>query len=181
MKDLGDGKEKEAKQQLLKDAITAGAIDVNIMAKVDKNNLSTSDEILPAEYSDALAALRGFANSNLESSIVFSAGYNPRLYNYIENFKDFYPDENNHLQKKIILKVSDYRSALIQGKLLAKKGLIAAEFGNKVIFAGGLKRAEFNNKDWYNSLSLCLSYHFGADISFKKIRFKKQGINCPKF
>ncbi len=128
MKDLGDGKEKEAKQQLLKDAITAGAIDVNIMAKVDKNNLSTSGEILPAEYSDALAALRGFANSNLESSIVFSAGYNPRLYNYIENFKDFYPDENNHLLKKIILKVSDYRSALIQGKLLAKKGLWVSEF-----------------------------------------------------
>lgn len=66
-------------------------------------------------------------------------------------------------------------------ELLAKKGLIAAELGNKVRFAGGLKRAEFNNKDWYNSLSLCLSYHFGADISFKKIRFKKQGINCPKF
>lgn len=128
MKSLSVGKEKEAIQQLLKHSIKAGAIDVNIMAKVDKNNLSSSGEILPAEYSDALAALRGFANSNLKSSIVFSAGYNPRLYNYIENFKDFYPDENNHLQKKIILKVSDYRSALIQGKLLAKKGLWVSEF-----------------------------------------------------
>ena len=97
MKYLGDGKEKEAKQQLLKDAITAGAIDVNIMAKVDKNNLSSSGETLPAEYSDALAALRGFANSNLESSIVFSAGYNPRLYNYIENFK-----RNERLLSRVI-------------------------------------------------------------------------------
>ena len=26
--------------------------------------------------------------------MVFSAGYNPRLYNYIEQFRDFFPDEN---------------------------------------------------------------------------------------
>ena len=115
-------------QEELRENITAGAIDVNIMAKVDKDNFNKKGEILPVGYSDALAALRGFANSSLTSSVVLSAGYNPRLYTYIENFDDFFPDENNYLKKKIILKVSDYRSALIQGKLLAKKGLWISEY-----------------------------------------------------
>jgi hypothetical protein len=51
-----------------------------------------------------------------------------RLYNYIESFDEFYPDENFQLNKKITLKVSDYRSALIQGKYLAKKGLWVSEY-----------------------------------------------------
>ncbi|MDD8018390.1 MAG: hypothetical protein PHP42_08455, partial [Bacteroidota bacterium] len=41
---------------------------------------------------------------------------------------DFYPDENGSIKKKIILKVSDYRSAIIQGKFLAKKGLWVSEY-----------------------------------------------------
>ena len=104
-----------------------GNIDVNIMTKLDKPNYS-KNELLPSEFNDAHAALRGFANSNLESSVVLSAGMNPRLYSYFENFNDFFPDENNFLKKKIILKVSDYRSALIQGKFLAKKGLWVSEY-----------------------------------------------------
>jgi hypothetical protein len=75
-----------------------------------------------------MAALRGYANSDLASSIVFSAGYNPRLYAYIEKFEDFFPDKNGYLKKKIILKVSDFRSALIQGKILAKRGIFVSEF-----------------------------------------------------
>ena len=104
-----------------------GSIDVNIMTKLDKPNYNKK-ELLPSEYNDAHAALRGFANSNLESSVVLSAGMNPRLYSYFENFNDFYPDENGFLKKKIVLKVSDYRSALIQGKFLAKKGLWVSEY-----------------------------------------------------
>ena len=46
----------------------------------------------------------------------------------MENFDDFYPDENGFIKKKIILKVSDYRSALIQGKFFAKKGLWVSEY-----------------------------------------------------
>ncbi len=53
---------------------------------------------------------------------------NPRLYNYLENFRDFYPDENDNFRKKIILKVSDFRSAFIQAKFLAKKGIWVSEF-----------------------------------------------------
>ncbi len=108
--------------------VVAGSIDVNIMSKLDKVNYAKNGEPLPPEYSDAQAALRGFATSELNSSVVFSAGYNPRLYAYIETFSDFLPDENETLKKRIILKVSDYRSALTQGKLLAKKGLWVSEF-----------------------------------------------------
>jgi len=104
-----------------------GSIDVNIMTKLDKPNYS-KNELLPSEFNDAHAALRGFANSNLESSVVLSAGMNPRLYSYFEKFNDFYPDVNGFQKKKIILKVSDYRSALIQGKFLAKKGLWVSEY-----------------------------------------------------
>lgn len=115
-------------QNWLKENLSIGSIDVNIMTKLDKANYNGKNEELPAEYNDAHAALRGFALSDLESSIIFSAGLNPRLYGYIENFDDFYPDEKGFIKKKIILKVSDYRSAIIQGKFLAKKGLWVSEY-----------------------------------------------------
>ncbi|MCG8236357.1 hypothetical protein G1K57_06350 [Tenacibaculum finnmarkense] len=111
----------------LKQNLSMGQIDVNIMTKVDKDNYTKTDK-LAIEYNDAHAALRGFAKSDVNSSVVFSAGMNPRLYAYLENFKGFYPDKNGHINKKIILKVSDYRSALIQGKFLAKKGIWVSEY-----------------------------------------------------
>lgn len=111
----------------IKDNLSMGSIDVNIMTKLDKEN-HIKGEKLPVEYNDAHAALRGYANSNLRSSIILSAGMNPRLYSYLEQFNDFYPDENGEIKKKIVLKVSDYRSALIQGKFLAKKGLWVSEY-----------------------------------------------------
>ncbi|MCF6169568.1 MAG: hypothetical protein L3J66_01140 [Bacteroidales bacterium] len=111
----------------LKDNLSMGSIDVNIMTKVDKENF-LKNEKLPVEYNDAHAALRGYANSDLNSSIILSAGMNTRLYAYIEQFEDFYPDRNGEIKKKIVLKVSDYRSALVQGKFLAKKGLWVSEY-----------------------------------------------------
>lgn len=127
---LGQYKEDERKLvfKKLKKMITPGSIDVNIMTKLDKTNYDANGDELPSEYSDALSALRGYANSDLESSIIFSAGMNPRLFGYCETFADFFPDENGKIKKKIILKVSDYRSALIQGKYLAKKGLWVSEY-----------------------------------------------------
>ncbi len=111
----------------VKENLSMGSIDVNIMTKLDKVNYKNGEE-LPSEFNDAHAALRGFAKSDLTSSLVLSAGMNPRLYSYIEQFEDFYPDENGYIKKKIILKVSDYRSAMIQGKFLAKKGLWVSEY-----------------------------------------------------
>ncbi|HEY5918900.1 MAG TPA: hypothetical protein VIU13_15895 [Chryseolinea sp.] len=120
--------EKEALIQFLKSQIRPGQIDVNIMTKVDKNNYDKEGNLIQ-DSSDALAALRGYANSDLtNSSIVFSAGLNPRLYNYLETLPAFKPNGWGEFEKKIIIKVSDYRSALIQGKYLAKKGLWVSEF-----------------------------------------------------
>jgi hypothetical protein len=110
-----------------KDMLTMGSIDVNIMTKVDKDNYKNGIQ-LDTEFNDAHAALRGFAKSDLTSSMILSAGMNPRLYTYIEQFDDFYPNEKGEIKKKIVLKVSDYRSAMIQGKFLAKKGLWVSEF-----------------------------------------------------
>ncbi len=111
----------------IKEHLKMGSIDVNIMTKVDNDNYRNGKK-LPVEFNDAHAALRGYANSDLKSSIILSAGMNPRLYGYMENFEDFYPDENGEIRKKIVLKVSDYRSAFIQGKFLAKKGLWVSEY-----------------------------------------------------
>lgn len=111
----------------LKENLSKGLIDVNIMTKVDKENYKNGEK-LPDEYNDAHAALRGFAQSDVSSSVILSAGMNPKLYSYLENFEDFYPSETFELRKKVTLKVSDYRSALIQGKFLAKKGIWVSEY-----------------------------------------------------
>lgn len=112
----------------LEQHFSPGNIDVNIMTKVDKENRDEKNNPLPMEYNDAHASLRGFAESNLTSSVVLSAGMNPRLYSYFENFQDFYPDANGNFKKKIVLKVSDFRSASIQGAFLAKKGIWVSEY-----------------------------------------------------
>ena len=120
--------EKEKLDAILRSKVTAGSIDVNIMTKLDKDN-HTKDGLLIEDGSDALAALRGYAKSNLKnSSVIFSAGMNPRLYNYLEKLREFDAKEQDRFEKKIVIKVSDYRSALIQGKYLAKKGIWVSEF-----------------------------------------------------
>jgi hypothetical protein len=120
--------ERAEAEQLLRYRVRSGSIDVNIMTKLDNPKRDKTGQELEPEMSDALAALRGFATSTLESSMIFSAGMNPRLFAYTATFPDFFPTDTGFLKKKIILKVSDYRSALIQGKLLAKRGLWISEF-----------------------------------------------------
>jgi hypothetical protein len=112
----------------LRSKIIPGSIDVNIMTKTDRNNYTKKGELIE-DGSDAVAALRGFAKSDLKNSaIIFSAGMNPRLYNYLEKCTEFEVNEDGGFNKKVIIKVSDYRSALIQGKYLAKKGIWVSEF-----------------------------------------------------
>lgn len=125
---ITDLKERESAFETLKSQLKPGNIDVNIMSKVDKANYNVKDEYLGDDYTDALAAMRGFANSDLNASVIISAGLNPRLYTYMEKCADFYPDGSGTLNKTIILKVSDFRSAMIQAKMLAKKGLWVSEF-----------------------------------------------------
>jgi len=121
MMEFPDNYQKKIFQDRLRKEMTSGAIDVNIMSKVDKLNFAKTGEFMGQQNTDALAALRGFAKSDLRSSVILSAGLNPRLYSYIECFDDFFPDENGVTKKRIILKVSDFRSAFIQAKFLAKK------------------------------------------------------------
>lgn len=124
-----EGNIKISLQEKLRSLITPGAIDVNIMTKVDKDNIP-EDGVEPlANSSDALAALRGYANSTLSnSSVILSAGMNPRLFGYLEQLDCFDADAEGNFKKKLVIKVSDFRSALIQGKMLAKKGLWVSEF-----------------------------------------------------
>lgn len=122
--------EGDAKLELgsvLRKEIKAGKIDVNIMSKVDKANYTIDDEYAGDDFSDAIAAMRGFTESNLSSSVIISAGLNPRLYAYMERCSCFYPT-NGVSEKQITIKVSDYRSAAIQAKMLAKRGLWVSEF-----------------------------------------------------
>ena len=101
-----DNETRDKLQNWLRGNVIAGSIDVNIMTKLDKINFRGKEE-QTFEYNDACAALRGFALSTLNSSIVLSAGINTQLYSYMATFEDFYPDENGNLRKKIIVKVND--------------------------------------------------------------------------
>lgn len=128
MLDTANEIEKQTIGKFLRSEIKPGRIDVNIMTKVDKDNPDKQGQLLP-DSSDALSALRAYAKSEVtHSAIIFSAGLNPRLYNYLEKLPAFYPNEDGTFDKEVIIKVSDYRSALIQGKYLAKKGIWVSEF-----------------------------------------------------
>lgn len=82
----------------------------------------------------ALDAVRGFAASKVCGSLVLSAGVNLGVFEEMAKYDCFYRKGNvsktigTAPQKKIVLKVSDYRSALIQSRYLAKKGLEVYEF-----------------------------------------------------
>jgi hypothetical protein len=122
-----EGKERLEEELRLTNLMEKGSIDVNIMVKLDRVNYQ-GDEPMSDEYSDAKAALRGYAQSKISSGIVFSAGINQSLFGYMATFDDFFRDAQGKIKKKIILKVSDFRSAMIQGKFLARKGLEVCEF-----------------------------------------------------
>ncbi|PUZ23413.1 hypothetical protein DCC81_23840 [Chitinophaga parva] len=128
MNNTADGPVKQALAASLRHSMQPGNIDVNIMTKVDKDNYDRDGQPI-GDGSDAITALRGYANSDLaHSSIIFSAGMNLRLFNYLEKCPQFLPDEDGTFKKKVTVKVSDFRSALVQGKYLAKKGIWVSEF-----------------------------------------------------
>lgn len=125
---LNDPDDRRQLEGWLRESIKPGSIDVNIMTKLDKNNSDEQGQVIE-DGSDAVAALRGYVQSNLtNSSLVLSAGMNPRLFAYMEKREEFDANSYGAFEKKIIIKVSDYRSAFIQGKMLAKRGLWVSEF-----------------------------------------------------
>jgi hypothetical protein len=128
MMEEADPARKNQLQCDLRRLMKAGRIDVNIMTKVDGNIDHYDNHPLETDETDALSGLKGFAESCVESSVIFSAGMNPRLYGAIANYPDFFPDQAGHMKKRVTLKVSDYRSAEIQGRFLAKKGIWVSEW-----------------------------------------------------
>lgn len=123
-----DDTQKEKLEIILKSMIKPGDINVNIMSKVDRVYRDEEGNLMDRKFSDATSALRGFANSKIKSTLVLSAGMNPKLYNYLAELPMFLPDTEGNFNKKVCLKVSDYRSAYIQAKYLAKKGIWVSEF-----------------------------------------------------
>jgi hypothetical protein len=122
----GDGRDSLARN--LESRMKPGAIDVNIMVKLDRITYDNRGGSFGDEFTDAKTALRGFASSHLRSSVIFSAGLNTRLFAYVARFRDFYKDAQGEIKKRIILKVSDFRSAWVQSKFLAKHGLEVSEY-----------------------------------------------------
>lgn len=122
-----DAEARSGLEVQLREHVIPGRADVNIMTKLDCAIYGEGKQ-LPLQYNDAMQALRGFAMSKLQSSLVLSAGINQHLYGYIAEFADFLPDANGEQRKSVVLKVSDFRSALIQGKYLARHGLWVSEY-----------------------------------------------------
>ena len=122
-----DAGAREGMSALLKDSLVPGRIDVNIMTKLDCPEFRIKGE-RERYYNHAVAALRGFANSAVVGGVVFSAGMNPGLFNELTQYACFRPIEGAAPTKAVILKVSDYRSAQIQGRQLARKGIWVSEF-----------------------------------------------------
>jgi hypothetical protein len=127
MRDCTDAPARQRLQERLRGMVTPGPIDVNIMTKLDRDH-DRRGRPLPERCSDALSALRGFMKSRAEGAVVLSAGMNRRLFGYLGEFTELMPTGAGDLRKRVVLKVSDYRSALLQGKLLARLGVHVAEF-----------------------------------------------------
>jgi len=127
MLECEDADTRSALQEALRGEIKAGAINANIMTKLDRDR-DRKGIPLPLGDSDALAAARGFAKSTVDGSLILSAGMNPRLFAYIATLEEFRPDETGYIKKRLVLKVSDFRSADVQSKVLAKKGVWVSEY-----------------------------------------------------
>ncbi|MFC2076678.1 hypothetical protein ACFLT7_06300 [candidate division KSB1 bacterium] len=122
------GIERDSVEKDLTRKMTPGSIDINIMVKLDRTPHFNGNKETGEELSDAKSALKGYADSILNSSVVFSAGINRSLFTYMTRFREFYRDHLGEIKKKIVLKVSDFRSAYVQGLFLAKNGLEVYEF-----------------------------------------------------
>ena len=120
--------DKKRRQDELRRLMRPGCINVNVMTKVDCNIDRIDHSMHEPDKTDALNGLKGFAESDVRSSIIFSAGMNPRLYGAITKYPDFFPDPSGEIKKQVVLKVSDYRSAAIQGRFLVKKGIWVSEW-----------------------------------------------------
>lgn len=122
------GAARASEEAALTALMEPGSIDANIMTKLDRRPFHKDGTIADARLSDAKLALEGFATSKVRGNMIFSAGINPTLYGTIEEFAGFYRKGEAEAEKGVIIKVSDFRSAMTQGRFLAKKGIEIREF-----------------------------------------------------
>lgn len=66
-------------------------------------------------------------------------------------------------------------------ELLENNGPVAAALGNKINAATGTQRANPADKDWYQSLTIGFSYHFGKKYHYFNPSLQKHQIRCPHF
>ena len=104
------------------------AAEANLTEKMKPGEIQANIMVGLNHEEAAFDAVRGFAASKVKGSLVLSAGVNLAVFEEIAKCKDFYRTRDKAPSKKIILKVSDFRSALIQGRYLAKKGLEVYEY-----------------------------------------------------
>jgi hypothetical protein len=123
-----DPEAREAMARNLMDRMVPGEIEVNIMVKLDTLRYDADGNPRPDTFRDARAALRGYANSAIGGGIVFSAGINKGLFSEMADYPDFFRNTEGVRRKRIVIKVSDFRSARTQGRFLAKKGLEVDEY-----------------------------------------------------
>jgi len=121
------GPERQRLDAALRDALQPGPVEANIMTKLDRA-VELDGQPRPEGESDAVAAMRGFAESALQGALVLSAGMNVKLFAGLSAYDAFFPVDGKPPRKSIVLKVSDYRSAFVQGKLLARRGIWVAEY-----------------------------------------------------
>ncbi|MHC5018768.1 MAG: hypothetical protein ACYTGX_01395 [Planctomycetota bacterium] len=121
-----DPAERTQREDALRPKVVRGEIQFNIMTKVD-GDTPRGKRIAPKETT-AVLGTRGFAESSVDGAVVYSAGMNPRLYGALAEMDQFRENADGRLEKRVILKVSDYRSADIQAKYLAKRGIWVSEY-----------------------------------------------------
>lgn len=108
--------------------------EVELTSKMEMGEIQANIMVNLNHMEAALDAVHGFALSKIRGSLVLSAGINLGVFEEIARHECFYRranasgEQSTAPSKKIILKVSDYRSALTQGRYLAKKGLEVSEY-----------------------------------------------------
>lgn len=125
---------KEYEQVCSKQGMARIGAEVELTSKMQMGEIQANIMVNLNHMDAALDAVHGFALSKIHGSLVLSAGINLGVFEEIARHECFYRREgvsgerSRAPTKKIILKVSDYRSALTQGRYLAKKGLEVYEY-----------------------------------------------------
>ena len=119
---------REYEQVCAKQGMARIGAEVNLTSKMEVGEIQANIMVNLNHMDAALDAVQGFATSKIRGSLVLSAGINLGVFEELAKHECFFRHDGVAPAKKIILKVSDYRSALTQGRYLAKKGLEVYEY-----------------------------------------------------